>query len=70
MLGILPLMEAFENTKENSIPFHPCLLHYLHFIMNHALLVNKTICECECYSMATTDGTPGMLPSHVDSQGL
>ncbi len=39
MLGMLPFMEAFENTREHSIHFCPCSLHYLHFIMNHALVV-------------------------------
>ena len=71
MLGMLPLVKAFENTKEHLIQFRPYLLHYLHFIMYHgALVVDKTIYECECYSMAMIDGKPGMLQSHVDSQGL
>ena len=39
MLGILPPMESFENVKEHVFLFHPFLMHYLHFIVNHASLV-------------------------------
>jgi hypothetical protein len=39
MLETLPVMGAFENMKEHSIPFYPCLTHYLHFIMNFTLVV-------------------------------
>ncbi len=55
MIGMRPVMEAFEKMKEHLIPFHPCLLHYLHFIMNLTLVVVQDH-ECECYSMAMIDG--------------
>jgi hypothetical protein len=36
---MLPWMEACENTNDHSIQVCPCLPHYFHFIMNHALVV-------------------------------